>query len=130
VSISSVGAGAIGVTALLMLYRRLPVVNIVGTDIAHAVPLALIAGFGHWIIGDVDFALLAVLLVGSIPGVVIGSYLSSHASDRILQPLLACVLAVSSWQLFLKANAGQKPAPAQSTAQSVSIAGEADAKQP
>ncbi|MGH6746898.1 sulfite exporter TauE/SafE family protein [Novosphingobium sp.] len=130
VSISSVGAGAIGMTVLLVLYPKLPVARIVGSDIAHAVPLALIAGFGHWMIGDVDFPLLGVLLIGSIPGVVIGSYLSSHASDRILQPLLACVLAVSSWQLFLKANAGEKPHAVPVTAPAVTIAGEAAAKQP
>ena len=73
VSISSVGAGAIGVTVLMMLYPRLPLVRIVGSDIAHAVPLTLIAGVGHWIIGDVDGVLLGNLLIGSIPGVIIGS---------------------------------------------------------
>lgn len=104
VSLSSVGAGAIGVTVLLILYPRLQVARIVGSDIAHAVPLALIAGMGHWLMGDVNGALLASLLIGSIPGVVIGSYLSSHASDKVLQPLLAVVLALSSWQLFVKAR--------------------------
>ncbi|MYL96677.1 TSUP family transporter [Novosphingobium sp. FGD1] len=108
VSVSSVGAGAIGVTVLLMLYPRLQMARIVGSDITHAVPLALIAGTGHWIMGDVDAALLTNLLIGSIPGVVAGSYLSSHAPDRVLQPLLAAVLAVSSWQLFVKAYAPEK----------------------
>lgn len=108
VSVSSVGAGAIGVTVLLMLYPRLQMARIVGSDIAHAVPLALIAGTGHWIMGDVDAGLLTNLLIGSIPGVVAGSYLSSHAPDRVLQPLLAAVLAVSSWQLFVKAYAPEK----------------------
>lgn len=103
VSISSVGAGAIGMTVLLMLYPRLPVVRIVGSDIAHAVPLALIAGTGHWLIGDVDAALLVNLLIGSIPGVILGSLLSTRASDKLLQPLLAIVLALSAWQLALKA---------------------------
>ena len=103
VSISSVGAGAIGVTALLMLYPRLPVVRVVGTDIAHAVPLALIAGTGHWYIGDVNTTLLASLLVGSIPGVIVGSLISTRVSDSVLRPLLAMVLAISAWQLFLKA---------------------------
>ena len=102
VSISSVGAGAIGVTALLMLYPRLRVARVVGTDIAHAVPLALIAGAGHWFIGDVNGVLLVNLLIGSIPGVVIGSLLSTRAPDGVLRPLLAVVLAISSWQLFLK----------------------------
>ncbi len=105
VSLSSVGAGAIGVTVLLILYPRLPVARIVGSDIAHAVPLALIAGTGHWLMGDVNGVLLMNLLIGSIPGVIVGSYLSSHAPDKVLQPLLATVLAVSSWQLFLKARA-------------------------
>lgn len=108
VSISSIGAGAIGVTVLLVLYPRLPVARIVGSDIAHAVPLALIAGTGHWIMGDVNGVLLTNLLIGSIPGVILGSYLSSHAPDRVLQPLLAAVLAISSWQLFVKANMPDK----------------------
>jgi len=104
VSLSSVGAGAIGVTVLLILYPRLPVARIVGSDIAHAVPLALIAGTGHWLMGDVNGILLMNLLIGSIPGVIVGSYLSSHAPDKVLQPLLAAVLALSSWQLFVKAR--------------------------
>jgi uncharacterized membrane protein YfcA len=102
VSISSVGAGAIGVTVLLMLYRRLPVARIVGTDIAHAVPLALVAGIGHWLIGSVDFWLLLNLLIGSIPGVAVGSLLSSRAPDRLLRPALAAVLAVSGVRLLMQ----------------------------
>jgi uncharacterized protein len=101
VTISSVGAGAIGVTALLMLYPGLPVSRIVGTDIAHAVPLALVAGFGHWIVGDVDPFLLVNLLVGSIPGVVIGSLLSTRAPDAALRPALAVVLLASGTKLLL-----------------------------
>ena len=76
VSITSVGAGAIGVTVLLLLYPRLATVRIVGSDIAHAVPLTLIAGTGHWLLGSVDWSLLASLLVGSLPGIAIGSMLS------------------------------------------------------
>jgi uncharacterized membrane protein YfcA len=109
VSMTSVGAGAIGVSVLLMLYPRLPIVRIVGSDIAHAVPLALVAGIGHWFIGDVDGVLLTNLLVGSIPGVVVGSSLSTRAPDRVLRVVLAVVLAVSSWQLFLKTTR-QEPA--------------------
>ena len=113
VSISTVGAGAIGVTALLLLYPHLPMARIVGSDIAHAVPLTLIAGIGHWIIGDVDGTLLTNLLIGSIPGVVLGSLLSTHAPDKVLRPLLAAVLAISSWQLFVKAHTmtGARAAP-------------------
>lgn len=101
VSITSVGAGALGVTALLMLYPNQPMSRIVGTDIAHAVPLTLLAGLGHWVIGDVDFLLLGSLLVGSIPGVIIGSHFSSRASDAWLRPALATVLTVSGVRLLL-----------------------------
>ena len=102
VTISSVGAGAIGVTVLLMLYRRLPVSRIVGTDIAHAVPLALVAGAGHWLLGSVDAVLLVNLLIGSVPGVVVGSLLSSRAPDRVLRPALAAVLTVSGVRLLMQ----------------------------
>lgn len=100
VSISSVGAGAIGVTALLMLYPALRVARIVGTDIAHAVPLTLVAGFGHWLIGNVDFMLLANLLLGSIPGAILGSFLSARSPDHILRPALAAVLLFSGVKLL------------------------------
>ena len=110
VTISSVGAGAIGVSALLLLYPRLPLVRIVGTDIAHAVPLVLIAGIGHWINGDVDGALLTSLLIGSIPGVIVGSLLSTRAPVKVLRLLLAVVLAISSWQLFVKLMTPEKAA--------------------
>lgn len=100
VSISSVGAGAIGVTVLLVLYPALRVARIVGTDIAHAVPLTLVAGFGHWFIGDVDPWLLLNLLLGSLPGAVIGSMLSSRAPDHVLRPALAAVLVFSGWKLL------------------------------
>ena len=71
VSISSVGAGAVGVTALLLLYPQLPMVRIIGSDIAHAVPLTLVAGIGHWFMGSTDWQLLGVLLIGSLPGIAI-----------------------------------------------------------
>lgn len=100
VSISSIGAGAIGVTALLVLYPHLPINRIIGSDIAHAVPLTLVAGAGHWFIGNVDVALLMSLLVGSVPGVILGSYIGSGVSDRILRPLLACVLVLVGSKLL------------------------------
>jgi len=100
VTISSVGAGAIGVTALLMLYPGLRVARIVGSDIAHAVPLTLVAGFGHWLIGGVDLTLLGNLLIGSIPGVIAGSLLSSRSPDHILRPALAAVLLFSGIKLL------------------------------
>ena len=94
VSISSVGAGAIGVTVLILLYPKLPVARLVGSDIAHAVPLTLIAGTGHWLIGSVDWQLLASLLVGSIPGIMVGSQIAGHVPDRVLRPILASTLAL------------------------------------
>lgn len=100
VTISSVGAGAIGMTVLLMLYPALRVSRIVGSDIAHAVPLTLVAGFGHWVIGGVDPMLLLNLLLGSIPGVIAGSLLSSRSPDHILRPALAAVLMFSGYKLL------------------------------
>jgi uncharacterized membrane protein YfcA len=92
VTISSVGAGAIGVTVLLLLYPRLPMAIVVGSDIAHAVPLTLIAGIGHWWLGSVDWLLLTSLLTGSIPGIIVGSYLAVLVPDMILRPILAATL--------------------------------------
>ena len=99
VSLSSVGAGAIGVTALLTLYPKMPTVRIVGSDIAHAVPLTLIAGAGHWWIGSVDWSLLISLLIGSLPGIAIGSALASKVPDRVLRPVLAGTLALIGGRL-------------------------------
>ena len=99
VSLTSVGAGAIGVTVLLLLYPTLRTTRIVGSDVAHAVPLTLIAGAGHWWIGDVDFSLLASLLVGSIPGIMIGSHFASRVPDGVLRPLLAGTLALVGGRL-------------------------------
>jgi len=101
VTLSSVGAGALGVTALLMLYPRTPMAVIVGSDIAHAVPLTLIAGAGHWWLGSVDWPLLASLLTGSIPGIILGSYLSAHIPDAVLRPILAVVLCIVGSRLVL-----------------------------
>ena len=102
VSISSVGAGALGVTALLLLYPHLPMVRIVGSDIAHAVPLTLIAGTGHWLVGNVDWGILGSLLLGSIPGIVVGSYFTARAPEPLLRNLLAAVLAVVAVRLVLQ----------------------------
>jgi uncharacterized protein len=93
VTISSVGAGAIGVTALLMLYPKLPMARIVGSDIAHAVPLTLVAGLGHLMLGSVDLSMLASLLMGSIPGIVLGSLFAVRVPDAVLRPVMAVTLA-------------------------------------
>ena len=94
VSISSVGAGAIGVVILVLLYPHLPMAKIVGSDIAHAVPLTLIAGVGHWMMGSVDWHIIASLLVGSLPGIFIGSYFAIRVPERALQLVLATTLLV------------------------------------
>ncbi len=101
VSISSVGAGALGVTALILLYPNLPAARIVGSDIAHAVPLTLIAGLGYWVMGGVDWQLLASLLVGSLPGIVLGSYVSPRMPDQALRLILAGTLVVVAVKLLL-----------------------------
>jgi uncharacterized membrane protein YfcA len=94
VSISSVGAGAIGVIALVLLYPNLPMAKIVGSDIAHAVPLTLIAGLGHWMIGSVDWHIVISLLVGSLPGIFVGSYFAIRIPERALKLVLATTLFV------------------------------------
>jgi uncharacterized protein len=94
VSISSVGAGAIGVVALVLLYPRLPMAKIVGSDIAHAVPLTLAAGIGHWMMGSVDWSIIASLLVGSLPGIFIGSTFAIRIPERALRLVLAATLFV------------------------------------
>lgn len=95
VSLSSVGAGAIGVTLILLLYPKLPTQRVVGTDIAHAVPLTLVAGIGHATLGNIDWALLGALLVGSLPGIWIGANLTKRLPERLTRAML-CVSLVTA----------------------------------
>jgi len=99
VSISSVGAGAVGVTALLLLYPQLPMARIVGSDIAHAVPLTLVAGIGHWAMGAIDWHLMGMLLTGSLPGIVIASYFATRVPETALRLLLAATLILVAGKL-------------------------------
>lgn len=92
VTLSSVGAGVIGAVFLLMLYPRLRPVQIIGTDLAHAVPITALAGLGHTHLGTVDFGLLLALMIGSLPGIFLGSLLGNTLPDRIMRPLLATLL--------------------------------------
>lgn len=92
VSLSSIGAGAIGASLLLLLYPRLPAHRVVGTDIAHAVPLTLIAGIGYATLGLVDWALLAALLVGSLPGIWLGARLTRAMPERLVRGVLCLSL--------------------------------------
>ncbi len=101
VTMSSVGAGAIGVTALILLYPDMPSQRIVGSDIAHAVPLTLVAGLGHWFLGSINAPLLGSLLIGSIPGIILGSHASVKVSDSVLRPILAVTLLVVAVRLLL-----------------------------
>jgi uncharacterized protein len=99
VSISSVGAGAIGVTCLILLYPNLPTAKIVGSDIAHAVPLTLAAGIGHWLLGSVDFQVFGFLILGSVPGIVLGSYAAVRVPERALRLVLAATLIAVATKL-------------------------------
>ncbi|OYV35201.1 MAG: hypothetical protein B7Z81_09040, partial [Acidocella sp. 20-61-6] len=100
VSLSSVGAGALGTIALVILYPRLPLVRIVGSDIAHAVPLTLLAGIGHWYLGTVNFALLASLLLGSVPGIILGSISARFAPDTVLKTALGIILTLVGFKML------------------------------
>lgn len=100
VTTTSVGAGAIGVTALLLLHPNMPAGRVVGSDIAHAVPLTLLAGAGHWYLGSVNWRLLATLLIGSIPGIIAGSYLATVARDAVVRIALAGVLVIVGIRLL------------------------------
>lgn len=94
VTLSSVGAGAVGAALLLVLYPGLPAMRVVGTDLAHAVPLTALAGLGHWQLGTVDAALLGSLLLGSLPGICLGSRVGLRLPERVMRPVLGVVLLV------------------------------------
>jgi uncharacterized membrane protein YfcA len=101
VTLTSVGAGALGVTALIVLYPHKKISTIVGTDIAHAVPLTLVAGLGHASLGTVDYSLLGTLLIGSIPGIYIGSHLSAKVAEHWIRIALAAILIYVGFKLIL-----------------------------
>jgi len=92
VTLSSVGAGALGTAVLILLYPRLSMPAIVGTDLLHAVLLTAVAGTGHYQMGSVDTALLLSLITGSLPGVFAGSYLGSRLSAKVMQPVMGSLL--------------------------------------
>lgn len=102
VTLTSVGAGAIGVTVLAALYPMLPAKRLVGSDIAHAVPLTLIGGLGHLGLGNVDGRLLLALLCGSIPGILLGARLAGVVPERLLRPILAISLCYAAYVLYNK----------------------------
>src|SRR6266542_6770037 len=89
-------------TVLILLYPRLPMARIVGSDIAHAVPLTLVAGIGHWMLGSVDWHIFGSLLVGLLPGIFLGSYLSARVAELALRIILALTLAVVGSKLAVE----------------------------
>ncbi|HSI28193.1 MAG: sulfite exporter TauE/SafE family protein [Methylophilus sp.] len=99
VTLTSVGAGALGVTALIMLYPKEKITTIVGSDIAHAVPLTLVAGAGHASLGTIDYTLLGTLLIGSIPGIYLGSLMSSRVAEHWVRIVLAMILIYVGFKL-------------------------------
>jgi uncharacterized membrane protein YfcA len=101
VTVSSVGAGALGVTALILLYPELPVVRIAGSGIAHAVPLTLVAGLGHLMNRDLDVTMLVSLLAGSLPGVLLASLFAPRLPGLALRLILAATLVVSGLRLLV-----------------------------
>lgn len=103
VTLTSVGAGALGVVMLVYLYPyRLTPAKLVGTDIAHAIPLTLVAGLGHWGLGNVDFGLLGTLLIGSIPGIILGSRLSISVNSIYVRNAIALMLAAVGGRLLFQ----------------------------
>jgi len=99
VTMTSVGAGALGAAALFWLYPRISAARVVGTDLAHAVPLAAVAGIGHWQMGTVDWVLLGSLLIGSLPGIYCGSRLSARVPEVWLRSVLASLLLLIGLRL-------------------------------
>lgn len=99
VAVSSIGAGAIGVTALMLLFPLLPLRQIVGTDVAYAVPLTFLAGAAHAGFGNLNVSLLAALLVGSIPGILLGAKLCVRVPEVATRGLLIVMLTLAGWKL-------------------------------
>lgn len=102
VTLSSVGAGALGTIAILFLYPKMRTLRVVGTDLAHAIPLTAIAGMGHWALGNVNFVLLGSLLIGSLPGIWLGSHAGAKIPEKILRPILASILLLIGIKFVLQ----------------------------
>ncbi|GGK75980.1 sulfite exporter TauE/SafE family protein [Amphritea balenae] len=101
VTLSSVGAGALGTAVLILLYPRMSMQNIVGTDLVHAVVLTAIAGAGHYSMGNVDLWLLLFLIMGSLPGVFMGSHIGTRISPKVIQPIMGSLLLAIGMRFVL-----------------------------
>ena len=108
VTISSVGAGALGMVVLLFLYPRHQTVKLVGADIVHAVPLTALAGIGHLALGTVDLVLLGSLLLGSLPGIYLGSHLSAKVPEKLLRLILAALLLLIGLKMMFYKKGASK----------------------
>lgn len=115
VTLSSVGAGAFGVMALILLFPNLPMIRIIGSDVAHAVLLTFVAGMAHMSSGNVDFHLLAYLLIGSIPAIIVGTLISSKMPERMIRKILGITLFLLGINFILHPTK-EKPKPATPTA--------------
>ncbi|TCH65255.1 sulfite exporter TauE/SafE family protein [Acinetobacter sp. ANC 4862] len=116
VTLSSVGAGAFGIMALVLMFPNLPMIRIIGSDVVHAVLLTLVAGLGHMSSGNVDLHLLGWLLVGSIPAIIVGTLISSRLPEKIIRKILGITLFALGMNFMLhpvKAKPVEKPATAQ-----------------
>lgn len=122
VTLSSVGAGAFGVMALILLFPKLPMIRIIGSDVAHAVCLTFVAGLAHMSSGNVDIHLLGWLLTGSIPAIIIGTLISSKMPEKFIRKLLGFTLLLLGLNFILhpsKEKVQQTPKPTQSALQIV-----------
>ena len=104
VGMTSVGSGSLIIVLLLLLYPTLAAGQLVGTDLVQAVPLVGAAALGHLLFGDVEFGLAGSLMLGAIPGVLIGARISSRAPDHIIRPILVVVLLASGAKLLEAPN--------------------------
>lgn len=116
VTLSSVGAGAFGIMALIIMFPNLPMIRIIGSDVVHAVLLTLVAGLGHMSSGNVDFALLGWLLCGSIPAIVVGTLLSSHMPEKIIRKILGITLFALGMNFMINPVKSKPVKPAESAA--------------
>lgn len=109
VTLSSVGAGAFGVMALVLMFPQLPMIRIIGSDVTHAVLLTLIAGMGHLFTGNVDFHLLAFLLLGAIPAIIIGTHVSSQLPEKKIRPILGATLFLIGLNFLFNPSQHKQP---------------------
>lgn len=115
VTLSSVGAGAFGIMALVLMFPNLPMIRIIGSDVVHAVLLTFVAGMGHMTSGNVDFVLLGWLLCGSIPAIIVGTLISSRMPEKIIRKVLGITLFALGMNFMINPVKG-KPAPQAETA--------------